>query len=401
MDFSDSSDEAAFRAEARAFLARDAAPYLQPPPAQRSEDEEVAAVKAWQATKARAGFAAIRWPVALGGRGGTTIQQAIFAEEESRYHTPKSSLILIGVGLAIPTLIAHGTPEQVERFAAPTAQGRITWCQLFSEPGAGTDLGALRTRAVRDGEGWRIQGQKVWTSWAHRADYGILLARTDPEVPKHRGLSFFIVDMRAPGVAAAPIRQMTGAAHFNQVLLDDVRVPDSQRVGAVGEGWKVAMTTLMNERFGTGGGSGNLPTAQELLALAAARGRLDAPGVQSAIARWHAQQQGMKYLRMRSLTRLSRGQTPGQEGAILKLTLARLVQEMSSFAFDLEDEAGLLADEHNPGMSRLQQHFLHSAALRVAGGTDEVLRNQIAERMLAMPPDLRIDKQVPFRELPA
>lgn len=401
MDFNDSPDEAAFRAEARAFLARDAGAYLRPPPADRSEDEEVHAAKAWQATKARAGFAAIRWPVALGGRGGTPMQQAIFAEEESRYHTPKSSLILIGVGMAIPTLIEHGTPAQLARFAAATAEGRLTWCQLFSEPWAGTDLGALRTKAQRDGEDWVIHGQKVWTSWAHRADYAILIARTDSGVPKHRGLSYFIVDMRSEGISTNPIRQMTGAAHFNQVFLDGVRVPDSQRVGAVGDGWKVAMTTLMNERFGTGGGSGNLPTAQELLALARERGRLEAPGVQSGLARWYAQQQGMKYLRMRSLTKLSRGQTPGQEGAILKLTLSRLAQEMASFAFDLEDEASLLPDAHNRGMARLQHHFLHAAALRIAGGTDEVLRNQIAERMLGLPPDIRVDKDVPFSELTA
>lgn len=399
MDFNDSPDEAAFRAEARAFLARDAATYVDPPPPHTSEDDEVAAVRAWQATKARAGFAAIRWPVGLSGRGGTPMQQAIFNEEEARYHTPKSSLILIGVGMAIPTLIAHGTPAQVERFAAPTADGRFTWCQLFSEPGAGTDLAALRTRAERDGDDWVIHGQKVWTSWAHRADYGLLVARTDASVPKHQGLSYFIVDMRAPGVSTTPIRQMTGAAHFNQVFLDGVRIPDTQRVGAVGEGWKVAMTTLMNERFGTGGGSGNLPTAQELLALARARGRIDAPGVQSAIARWHAQQQGMKYLRMRSLTKMSRGETPGQEGAILKLTLSRLMQEMASFAFDIEGEAGLLPDAQNPGMGRLQHTFLHAAALRIAGGTDEVLRNQIAERMLGMPADVRVDKGVAFREL--
>lgn len=401
MDFDDSPEEAAFRTQARTFLAQQARQYLQPAPAGRTEDEEVIAAKQWQATKFSGGFGAIRWPVELGGRNGRPILQAIFSEEESHYHTPKSSLILIGVGMAIPTLVTHGTPEQLTRFAIPTAKGEITWCQLFSEPSVGTDLGALRTKAEREGDEWIVDGQKVWTSWAHRADYGILLARTDPSVPKHRGLSYFIVDMHSPGIDIRPIRQMTGAAHFDEVFLTGVRVPDNLRVGAVGDGWKVAMTTLMNERFGAGGGSGNLPTAQEMLARARARERLDAPGVQSAIARWYAQQQGMKYLRLRSLTRMSRGETPGQEGAMLKLSQARLMQQMSAFAFDLEDQAGLLADPHNPGMSRLHHQFLHSAALRIAGGTDEVLRNQIAERMLGMPPDHRPDKEVPFSELEA
>jgi alkylation response protein AidB-like acyl-CoA dehydrogenase len=404
MDFNDSPEEAQFRREARAFLEGEATEYRDPPPRGLAEDQRVHAAKSWQGIKARNGFAAILWPKELGGRGGTPMQQAIFNEEEARYHTPKSSLTLIGIGMAIPTLVAHGTPEQLAHYAPPTADGRLTWCQLFSEPSAGTDLGALRTRAERDGSGdkggWVINGQKVWTSWAHRADIAILVARTDSSVPKHKGLTYFILDMKTPGVKATPIRKMSGGAEFNQVFLTDVRIPDSMRVGAVGDGWKVAMTTLMNERFGTGGGSGNLPKVQDLLALAQRRGRADDPGLRQTLARLYAEQQGMKYTRYRSLTQLSRGRTPGQEGAILKLSLARHLQELTALAIDIDNEAGMLGADENPELADYQYNYLHSIALRIAGGTDEVLRTQIGERMLGMPAEARVDKNVPFKDLP-
>ena len=400
MDFNDSPEEAQFRREARAFLEREATEYRDPPSRDLTEDQRVHAAKSWQGIKARNGFAAILWPKELGGRGGTPMQQAIFNEEEARFHTPKSSLTLIGIGMAIPTLVAHGTPEQLARYAPPTADGRMTWCQLFSEPSAGTDLGALRTRAERDGDDWVINGQKVWNSWAHRADIAILVARTDSSVPKHKGLTYFILDMKTPGVKATPIRKMSGGAEFNQVFLTDVRIPDNMRVGAVGDGWKVAMTTLMNERFGTGGGSGNLPKVQDLLALAQRRGRADDPGLKQTLARLYAEQQGMKYTRYRSLTDLSRGKTPGQEGAILKLSLARHLQELTALAIDIDNEAGMLGADENPELADYQYNYLHSIALRIAGGTDEVLRTQIGERMLGMPAEARVDKSLPFKDLP-
>jgi alkylation response protein AidB-like acyl-CoA dehydrogenase len=401
MNFDDSPDEAAFRAEVRAFLEQAAAPYQQPPAIPRSEDEIVEGVKAWQATKAKGGFAAILWPTEMGGRGGAPMQQVIFNEEESRYHVPQATFIVIGLGMAIPTIRAHGTAEQLARFARPTFEGKLAWCQLFSEPAAGTDLAGLRTRAVRDGDGWIVNGQKVWTSWAHRADYGILVARTDPSVVKHRGLTYFILDMKAPGVEARPIRQMSGRAEFNEVFLTDVRIPDSMRVGGVGEGWKVAMTTLMNERFGTGGGPGNVPKVADLIALARATGKLANPAVRQQIARLCVEEQGLQYFRYRVLTKLSRGETPGQESAIIKLSFAKHLQELTSFAIDLEGEAGMLSPDDNPRLAAVQNIFLRSAALRIAGGTDEVLRNLIAERMLGMPADTRLDKDLPFDQLPA
>ena len=254
MDFNDTPEEAAFRAEARAFLTANAerkgrrgrccgsaisAPTL------------CSAARTWQAKKADAGFAGITWPKQFGGREASPILQVIYQQEEESYAVPRG-LFEIGLGMCIPTMMAYAKPEQLDRYVRPALRGEEVWCQLFSEPAGGSDLAALRTRAERDGDDWIINGQKIWTSGAHLSDFGIIVVRTDPNVPKHEGLTFFFLDMRSPGIEVRPIHQMSGASHFNEVFFTDVRVPDAQRLGAVGQGWRVSLTTLMNERLAVG-----------------------------------------------------------------------------------------------------------------------------------------------------
>lgn len=403
MNFDDTPEEAAFRAEVRAFLAEAAAPYVKAPATPWEEEDLVALARAWQRTKAEAGYAAILWPREYGGREGTPMQSVIYAQEEARYHIPFGVFIKIGVNLAGPTIMAHGTHAQKQRFIPDILRADKLWCQLFSEPAAGSDLAGLRTRAVRDGDNWVISGQKVWTSWGHFADYGILIARTDADVPKHKGLTFFLIDMKAPGISIRPIRQINGKSEFNEVFLDGVRVPDSMRLGGVGEGWKVTMTTLMNERAGQGGDPDKLD-AGDLLALASRvdGGRaLHDPALRRQVADLHVRMAGVHHFRMRMLTALSKGQSPGPEAALGKLVFARALQEVGSAGMELAGAAGLVADRsQDKALPAFQEAFVWASALRVAGGADEVLRNQLAERVLGLPGDIRVDKDVAFKDIP-
>src|SRR5580658_7985666 len=254
MDFNDSPEEAAFRAEARAFLNANAEPKASGRPTLRlggMTAEAVKNCKAWQAKKIDAGFAGITWQKRFGGRELSPIFQVIYNQEEEDFTVPRG-LFEIGLGMCIPTMMAYAKPEQLDRFVKPALRGEEVWCQLFSEPAGGSDLAALRTRAERDGDHWIINGQKIWTSGAHYADYGILITRTDPAVPKHKGLTMFYIDMKSPGVEVRPIKQANGMQEFNEVFFTDLRVPDTQRLGAVGDGWNVSLTTLMNERMTIG-----------------------------------------------------------------------------------------------------------------------------------------------------
>ncbi|HSU05128.1 MAG TPA: acyl-CoA dehydrogenase family protein [Acetobacteraceae bacterium] len=406
MDFNDSPEEAAFRAEARAFLEANAK--RRKPGAvegyRRGQDAPGALdrARAFQAKKAAAGFAGIAWPKEWGGRGGTQMQQIIYNQEEAKFDV-LSGIFGIGLGLAIPTIGACGTPEQIERFARPALRGEEIWCQLFSEPAGGSDLAALRTRAERDGDGWVINGQKIWNSGAHYSEFGILVARSDPTVPKHAGLTFFILDMHAPGVEVRPIRQMSGSSHFNEVFFTDVRIPDDRRVGEVGQGWRVALTTLMNERYGMREAPG--PDFDELFDLARDLELEDGPAldnaaVQERLAEWYVRTQGLRFTKYRTMTALSRGQTPGPESSIIKLVSASKTQEIAAFGLDLLGMAGAEMGRHMPLQGLFEEALLYSPALRLAGGTDEIMRNIIAERVLGLPADVRVDKNVPFRDIP-
>ena len=398
MDFSDTPEEAAFRAEATAFLDAHASKLI----GTEARGADVDSARAWQAKKAAHGFAGITWPKRFGGRGGTPMQQVIYAQEEAKYDVPEH-VYEIGLGMCIPTLMAYAAPEVSARYAEPALRGEEIWCQLFSEPAAGSDVAGLRMRAVRDGEGWVVNGQKIWTSGAHFSDFGLLLARTDPGVPKHQGLTMFFLDMRSPGVEVRRIRQISGTSNFNEVFFTDVRIPDAQRLGGAGEGWRVALTTLMHERLAIGSLSG--PDFGDLLELARSLQLGGQPAhrdaaVRDRLADWYVQSKGLEYTRMRTLTALSRGQMPGPEASIYKAVSAVKIQEIAMFALDMMDMAGMVNDpETAPMRATFQDALLYAPAGRIAGGTDEILKNIIAERVLGLPGDIRVDKDVAFSAL--
>jgi alkylation response protein AidB-like acyl-CoA dehydrogenase len=313
-------------------------------------------------------------------------------------------LFEIGLGMCIPTMMAYAKPEQLDRYVRPALRGEEVWCQLFSEPAGGSDLAALRTRAERDGDDWVINGQKIWTSGAHLSDFGIIVVRTDPNVPKHEGLTFFFLDMKSRGIEVRPIHQMSGASHFNEVFFTDVRVPDTQRLGAVGQGWRVSLTTLMNERLAVG--EVHRPDVEDLVELSRSL-MLDGTAairngaVRERIAEWYARTQGLKFTRFRTMTALSRGQTPGPENSIHKLVNAGKLQDIASYGMDLMGMAGLVMDDDlAESYAMFQQALLSSPSARIAGGSDEILRNIIAERVLGLPADIRVDKDRPFNQVP-
>jgi len=404
MDFDDSPEEAAFRDEVRRWLAAHAAPRRHArdfvgdglPP-----EERLAAARAWQARKAEAGYAAITWPRAYGGLGGTLVQELIYREEESRWRS-SFGYFEIGLGMCLPTLMHHGSEADKARLLRPGLYGQEIWCQMFSEPAAGSDVAGILARARPEpgGEAWIVDGQKVWTTGAQFSDWGLLLVRTDPTVPKHAGLTMFYVDMRSPGIEVRPIRQMAGDSEFNEVFFSAVRVPDAQRLGPVGGGWKVALTTLMHERLAVGSETGLL-NVQGLRALAASLGRAGEPQVAERIADAWLAEEGLRLHRCRTLTTLSRGGVPGPEQSITKLVKASLAQRMANLALELRGPAALVHDEDpTAAWHAVQRTWAWSAAMRIAGGTDEILRNIIAERVLGLPEEVRADKGIPFNEVP-
>jgi alkylation response protein AidB-like acyl-CoA dehydrogenase len=369
-----------------------------------------------------AGLAWVHYPAGLGGRGlPRDLQPAVdaeFAAAGAPANRPERNGI--GLGMAAPTILAFGSPEQQQRWLRPLWTGEEIWCQLFSEPGAGSDLAGLATRAVPvqgDGEGvkgdggggWVVNGQKVWTSSAHQARWALLLARTDPDVPKHQGLSYFACDMTAPGVEVRPLRQVTGEAEFNEVFLTDVKVPDADRIGAAGEGWKVATTTLMNERVSIGGGAA--PREGGMISSAAAAWRANpgqrTPGLHDRLLRLWADAEVARLAGARLRQQLAAGQ-PGPEGSASKLVFARLNQEISEFEVELAGPEGLRYEDwtmrrpeganfygRDPGY-----RYLRARGNSIEGGTSEILRNIIAERVLGLPPEIRVDKGVPWKDLP-
>jgi alkylation response protein AidB-like acyl-CoA dehydrogenase len=388
-------DEREMRARVRAFLAAH-------DPASMARPEFLRA-------RFDAGLAWVHYPTGLGGSGlPRALQRAVdaeFAAAGAPDNDPRR--IGIGLGMAAPTILRHGTDEQQHRLLRPLWTGEEVWCQLFSEPGAGSDLAGLGTRAVRDGADWVVNGQKVWTSSAHNATWAILLARSDPAAPKHRGITYFVCDMRSPGVEVRPLRQLTGEAEFNEVFLTGVRIPDGNRLGAVGEGWRVAQTTLNSERVAIGGGA---PQREGggiglVAALWRERPRLRTPGLHDALLRLWVRAEAARLAGVRLSQQLEAG-LPGPEGAAAKLTFARLGQEASSLELELLGSDGLRYDDWT--MRRPDRvHFLGRMAgyryLRargnsIEGGTSEILRTVIAERVLGLPPDVRVDRDTPWQD---
>ncbi|MBA3282527.1 MAG: acyl-CoA dehydrogenase family protein, partial [Acidimicrobiia bacterium] len=388
MDFDESVEEAAFRKEARAWLDEHAGSAAALDVALREGEDEadiVERARPWQAKLAEHGWAGITWPATSGGRGGTPAEAAIFAEEAAGRGLPTGAFA-VGVGMAGPTIIAHGTDDQRARYLPPMLRGEEVWCQLFSEPGAGSDLAGLATTAVRDGDEWVINGQKVWTSGAHFSDYGILLARTDPAAPKHRGISYFLVDMHQPGVDVRQLRQITGGAHFSEVFFTDARVPHGALLGEQDAGWGVAMTTLANERTFMGGHSSG-PTLEDLIGLAQDLGASDDLVVRQGLAAAYTRNQIMGYLGMQVRTATSQGRPPGPGASVLKLLAAWNMKHNAELALALQGPAGMLAGPHAPESGRWQHYFLGAPSIRIAGGSDEIQRNVMGERVLGLPPE--------------
>ena len=406
MDFKDTPQEAEFRSKCRSWLEANA--QLKTKKTNSVKNMNVGnkslleAASEWQKKKYDAGWAMIHWPKEFGGIGATPIERIIWAQEESKFNVPKG-VYEIGLGMAGPVMMEYATDEQKERYLPPMAEGKEVWCQLFSEPSAGSDVAGLRSKAVQDGENWIVNGQKVWTSGAHFSDYGILVVRHDPGLEKHKGLTFFFVDMKSPGIEVKPIKQLTGGSSFNEVYFNDVVIPDSQRLGEIGDGWKVAITTLMNERLAVGDADG--VDANEAFELAKKHDKdgeqlIDNNAVRESIADWYCEASGLKNTKLRTMSALSRGDTPGPEASITKIVSANKLQAIGNFGMDASDMSGMLMEEDSDFV-KFQMAWMGAAGLRIAGGTDEILKNIIAERVLGLPQEARADKGLPFKDIPS
>ena len=361
-----------------------------------------------------AGLAWVHFPEGYGGLGvRPKLQQNVERRMREAGAPSPSETLFFGLGLAGPTVVTHGSDENRPRLLRPMFTGEETWCQLFSEPGAGSDLAGLGTRAVRDGDEWIVNGQKVWNTMAHLADRGMLVARTDPETPKHKGLTYFAVDMHAPGVEVRPLRQITGEAEFNEVYLTDVRIPDADRIGDVGDGWRVSMTTLMNERTTIGGGGGGTRPAgsgpiAEAVRLWGERADKD-PVLKDELMKLWIDAETLRLTTLRAGAAAKAG-NPGPEGSVLKLRFAEINKAIYELCVDLLGPAALIDIDYTmrrseiiglegpPGSSR--KMFLRSRANSIEGGTSEIMRNILGERVLGLPGEPRVDKELPWSQVP-
>ncbi len=398
MDFNDSPEEAAWRKECRAWLDEHAPKVAGARPERDLEiggGDYLDRARRWQAMKFDAGFARITWEPEYGGRNGTTMQQVIFGQEESRHPVPNEAFI-IGLGMIAPTLRAVGTDAQQQRYLTKLLRGEEIWCQLFSEPGAGSDVASLAMTATRDGDEWILNGQKVWTSGAQYCDFGEIICRTNPDAEKHKGITAFIVDMKTPGITIKPLKQMNGGATFNEVFFDNARVPHDFVLGDVNEGWSVAITTLMNERvaIGSGGGGAGRGTVHDVIELAQRRGKNTDARVRQQLADLYTRTRIQKFLSMRTLTAASKGKVPGPEGSIGKLFGGRIMTQLGELT------VALAGPDAIAGEPRFAQTLLAAPAGHIAGGSDEVMMNIIGERVLGLPGEPRPDKGVAWREVP-
>jgi len=360
--------------------------------APEAEATEVAAAKAWKAVEFDAGFGWITGPEEYGGRALPTTFERAYRELAAGYATPSMLTFVIGLGMVAPTILAHAIPEVRSEYLRPLYRGDIVACQLFSEPVAGSDLAGVQTRAVRDGDEWVVSGQKVWTSGAHLSDIGEIITRTSPDKPKHKGLTMFVVDMKAPGVDVRPLRQMTGGASFNEVFFDEVRVPDAYRLGDIDEGWTVALTTLMNERAAIGGGGGGFRTLafNRFIEMARHFGMSDDPVVRQKLADAYVHLQAARFTNLRAMARIKAGQLPGPEMSIAKLAGTQNMQRIAAMLGTLLGPR-LVADSGEWGTYAWAEYILGIPGGRIAGGTDEVMRNIVGERVLGLPKEPRVE----------
>ena len=402
MDFNDTKEEAQFREEVSTWLNNNAEKKLHARDSYKTVPDGSALddAKNWQEKLYDAGWACLHWPKDYGGRDASPMERVIWGQEMSKYKVP-GGYFDIGQGMAGPVLMLYASEEQKQRYLPPMAKGEEIWCQLFSEPGAGSDLAGIKTKAVLDGDTWTINGQKVWTSGAQYSDYGILVTRSDFSAPKHKGLTYFFLDMKSPGVEVRPIKQITGGEGFNEVYFTDVKIPDSQRLGEVGDGWKVSLTTLMNERLAVGDASG--VDFQEIFDLSKEQDfngdqAIKNGSVREKLADWYCEHSGLKYTKMRNISALSQGSTPGPEASITKIVSANKLQDIANFGMDLLDSSSIVKGDDTSSL--FQGSLLGAPLMRIAGGTDEVLKNIIAEQVLGMPQDVRVDKNIPFNEIP-
>jgi alkylation response protein AidB-like acyl-CoA dehydrogenase len=350
------------------------------------------------------GFAGISWPTDYGGQGLTMTHQRIFNEEVADYFIP-TQVFVIGLGMCAPTLLEFGTEEHKKQHIPRMLRGDEVWCQLFSEPGAGSDVASLQTRAARDGDEWIVNGQKVWTSGAHISDYGIMIARTDPDAPKHRGISMFILDMHSPGVAIRPLVQMTGHAGFNEVFFDDVRIPADRLLGEVNNGWRAAIGTLMNERVSIGAGGGGTGRRvgggefRRLVALARRSGLVDQARVRELLAGIYCDSRVLELLSDRIRASVRAGKAPGPEGSIAKLATTELAQRSADTGFEIVGLRGQAWDAGDDDAEQIALAVLAYPGNSIAGGTTEIMKNILGERVLGLPKEPQVDRDIPFREL--
>jgi alkylation response protein AidB-like acyl-CoA dehydrogenase len=401
MNFDDTEEDATFRKEASGWLKGHAQLRTGRDDWSRHNmhPDYVTRCRDWQHTLYEGGWGAITWPVEYGGRGDNAWHQSIFNQEAAKYDV-SAGVFSVGIGMCGPTLIAHGNEEQKQRYLPAMLRGEEVWCQLFSEPDAGSDLAGLKTSARRDGETFIVSGQKVWTSGAQYSDWGILVARTNPDVSKHKGLTYFLVDMRSLGIEVRPLRQITGDAHFNEEFFTDVVIPIENVVGEVDGGWAVTHTTMSNERTLIGGGGAQAITTQQLLDFARKSGRLLDPLVRQHVAEFYTRTELLRFMNYRVQTALSQGRMPGPEASTTKLFMSQHASLTGELLIELSGSAGMLADGDAIENGIWETAFLNQWMVKLGGGTDNIQRNSLGERVLGLPREPRTDKDVPFRQLP-
>jgi alkylation response protein AidB-like acyl-CoA dehydrogenase len=399
MNFDDSVDDAEFRHEVAAWLADHARLRTGLDDWSRNHEhpDYVKRCREWQYSLYEGGWGAITWPAEYGGRGSSSWHQTIFNQEAVKYDVSVGAFA-VGIGMCGPTLIAHGNEEQKQQHLGAMLRGEEVWCQLFSEPDAGSDLAGLKTRAQRDGDQFVVNGQKVWTSGAQHSDWAILIARTNPDLPKHQGITYFLVDMHTPGIEVRPLRQITGFAHFNEVFLTDVAVPVENVVGTVDNGWAVTHTTLSNERTLIGG-AGQGVTTDQVRDLARRFGGSRDPLVRQHVAAFYTRSQLLRFMNYRVQTALSHGRQPGPEAATTKLLVSQHMGLTGDLLMELVGANGMLADGSAIDHGAWETAFLNQWMSRLGGGTDNIQRNSLGERVLGLPREPRTDKDVPFSAL--